>query len=364
MSKFALGFIAFALACIQGVPARAYVIRSGFTDGCHEWITANAFFDSALVDFATADRVVGTQSDASRDLSNLLNERVLGGTLSQSQSFVLFSLVVGVRDVDTWGGSVTDIESQRQIHADPRPRGQYVHALRAPEDDEPDGTRNTVAGTRAVIAEVLSAAIDASRKPEEEQLVSVPITLDFYGRFDVEVWEPGLLLGRAVHALQDSFSHSIRSTDGLRQIVHALNFVDAIYTSFDEPRDGIAHSRHLDRCFEDESLELTEAARSASVLLFDAFLRARAGDDAATEALLDEWLVHQDCDLNDPECVDPKWLEAARTDPSRPLLPEALICSAHPRTDRSADVSMVGWVLLGLFAALAMRRRSNGRDEA
>lgn len=364
MSKSLLSFVAILSVWIQGAPARAYVIRSGFTDGCHEWITANAFVESALLDFATPDRVVISEADASRDLSDLLNERLLGGTLSQSQSFVLFSLVVGVRDVDTWGGSVTDIESQRQIHADPHPRGQYVHALRAPEDDEPDGTGNAIAGTRAVIAEVVSAAVDASLKPEEEQLVSVPITLDFYGRFDVEVWEPGFLLGRGVHALQDSFSHSIRSTDGLHQIVHVLNFVDAIYTSFDESRDGIAHSRQLDRCFEAQSLELTDAAQSASVLLFDAFLRVRAGDDPATEAVLDEWLVHNDCNLNDPECVDPKWLEAARTDPSKPLLPKALICSAHPLADRGADVSMVGWVLLGLIAAHGTRGRSSRRDEA
>jgi hypothetical protein len=271
-------------------------------------------------------------------------------------------LVVGVRDVDTWGGSVIDIESQRQIHGDPHPRGQYVHALRAPEDDEPEGTRNAIAGTRALIDELVSAAVDASRKPVEEQLVSVPITLDFYGQFEVEVWEPGLLLGRAAHALQDSFSHSIRSTGGLREIVHVLNFVDAIYTSFQESRDGIAHSRYLDKCFEADSLELTEAAQRASVLLFDAFLQARAHDDGAIGAVLDAWVAQADCELNDPDCVDPKWLEAARTDPSRPLLPKGLICSAHPMTDRSADLSMIGWLWLGLIAVYWTRRRSSRGD--
>lgn len=364
MSKLALTFIAVLLICMQAMPAKAYVIRSGFTDGCHEWITGNAWMDSRLSDFATADHVVVPEGDVWRQLAGLLTERLLGGALPETQSFVLFSLIVGVRDVDTQGGSVTDLDRQRQIHADPHPRGQYVHALRAPEDDEPHGTRNAVAGTRAVIDEIVAAAVEASRKPAEEQIVSVPMTLDFYGRFDVEVWEPGFLLGHAAHALQDSFAHTIRSADGLHEIVHVLNFVDAIYTDFRESRDGIAHSRHLDRCFSTGSLELTEAAEAASVQLFDVFLRARAGDEEATGALLDEWLSQADCDIDDPDCVDPKWVEAARTDPSRPLLPTGLICAAHPVTERSADVSVVGWLLLGLIAARVTRRRTCRPDEA
>ncbi|HET6416746.1 MAG TPA: hypothetical protein VFG22_10665, partial [Polyangiales bacterium] len=238
------------LAWMQAVPVGAYTIQSGLTEGCHERITAEAFV--AFLDDPAWAEVVVPEGSTWRSLAAplnrwLLDEGLIQEDLSEPQLFVLFSLVVGVRDPDTNGRSSSDLATQRSIHGNPRPEAQYVHALRAPEDDEPDGSQAALTGTRALIRQSFADAVVVWREPSEAQISTAPITLDFYDLFGVEVWQPGFLLGKTAHALQDSFAHTIRSdATALRTIVHVLNYVDAIYKDFNESRDGIAHSRHLD----------------------------------------------------------------------------------------------------------------------
>ena len=348
-----------ALTWFPTAPASAYTIQSGLTEGCHERITAEAFV--AFLGDPAWTEVVVPEGDTWRKLARplnrwLLDEALIQEDLSEPELFVLFSLVVGVRDPDTNGRSSSDLVTQRSIHANPRPEAQYVHALRAPEDDEPEGSAAAVAGTRELIRETFSKAAAAWGEPSGAQISTAPVTLDFYDLFQVEVWQPGFLLGKAAHALQDSFAHTIRSDAlDLRRIVHVLNYVDAVYKDFDESRDGIAHSRHLDQCDAPDVDALREAADASMEDLLAVFLQSRAGDSGALDDLLDEWLtLEEGCDLENDFCDNAPALATARQDPTDPVLPEWMTCSARIETAPGAWVSVAG---IGLLLALATRLR-------
>lgn len=346
------------LAWMQAVPAKAYTVKSGFTEGCHERITAEAFM--VLLDDPRWPEVVVPGGNTWRNLARPLNQwlfdqALIDEALPEPQLFVLFSLVVGARSPDTDGRSVSDLSSQRSINLDPRPEAQYVHAIRAAQDDEPEGSQNTVTGTRASIRQSFSGAAAASLEPAEEQISAAPFTLDFYNLFHVEVWQPGFLLGEAAHTLQDSFSHSIRDEIDLGQILHVLNYVDAVYTHFNESRDGIAHSRHLDRCDAAELRELRDAVDLATEDLLDAFLRTQAGDESALDDFVDEWVTFQEgCTFENDFCGN-KWVAEARKDPTSPILPNWMICSAGVGPARATWI----WAMAAsILVVLAARRLS------
>jgi len=343
------------MAWLQTVPASAYTIQSALTEGCHERITAEAFV--AFLDDPAWAEVVVPEGDTWRKLALplnrwLLDEALIEEDLSEPQLFVLFSLVVGVRAPDTNGRSSSDLATQRSIHANPRPKAQYVHGLRAPEDDEPGGSQAAVTGTRASIRQAFSDAATAWRESSEAQIAIAPVTIDFYDLLGVEVWQPGFLLGEAAHALQDTFSHAIRSEAlDYTEIVHVLNYVDAIYKGFSEARDGIAHSRHLDRCDAADVGALREAADLAMGDLLSAFLQTRAGEATAIDDLLDEWVTLQEgCTFDNDFCDNATGVALARQDPTGPVLPKWMTCSARADAAPSTWVSVAAiWVLLALM---------------
>jgi hypothetical protein len=350
-----------ALAWIQAVPASAYTIQTGLTAGCHEKMTAEAFV-AFLDDPAWAELVV-PESDTWRKLARPLNRWLLDEALIQEELrdpelFVLFSLVVGVRAPDTNGLSTTDLATQRAIHASPLPDAQYVHALRAPRDDEPEGSQTAATGTRALIGRSFFAAIDAWGQPSDAQIYMAPVTLDFYDSFQVEVWRPAFLLGEAAHALQDSFAHSIRSeASDFRTIVHVLNYVDAIYKEFDESRDGVAHSRHLDRCDETDVVGLKEAGDLAMEDLLAAFLQSRSGDTATLDDLLEEWMtLEEGCSVENDFCDNAPALATARKDATGPILPKWMTCSAENPAPSGTWGSVAA-----VFFMLALSTRLSGR---
>jgi hypothetical protein len=350
------------LAWAQAVPANAYNVQTGLTEGCHERITAKAFL--AFLDSPAWAEVVVPEGETWRDLARPLNRWLLDAgliqeDLSEPQLFVLFSLIVGVRAPDTNGHSTSDLATQRSIHANPRAEAQYLHALRAPQDDEPDGSRRAVMGTRASIRRSFSDAAAAWREPSEVQISTAPVTLDFYDLFPVEIWLPGFLLGEAVHSLQDSFAHTVRS-DALdfTKIAYVLNYVDAIYKSFEESRDGIAHSGHLDRCDSDDLGALREAGDLATEELLGALIETQVGDASAVDDFLDRWVTLQEgCTFENDFCGNPSGLAAARMDPSGPILPKWMSCSARVEPDASTWASVA---CICLLLALAARLARHG----
>ncbi|MEO0322266.1 MAG: hypothetical protein AAF447_04880 [Myxococcota bacterium] len=349
MTRAPLLFATLALAAPS--PAAAFSIASGFSEPCHEVLSAQAFDDVALT-LPTA-RIVVPRGSGWRRVGRFVLETVgVDPTgLTEVEFFVLTSLLVGVRSPDTEGHAILNLESARTIHTNPNAEEQYAHALRGLDDDGVAGDEAAVAGTRARILEEVAEADAAIRRPPEEQLLRTQLYFDFYGLVDLDVWAVAFHLGRAAHALQDSFAHTIRDEhDDFRRVLTVFNFVEAVSGTLRESRDGLAHSDAMDQCSE-ETADTRAAARRATGELFVAAREVFLGRDAdAVESVLDAWLRYRPgCSVADEFCDNGRWLRLARQDPSEPFL-----CSA-------AGVP-AGWIAsqlapLGVVLLLVRRRR-------
>lgn len=345
-----------ALGC---VPARAFTISTGGTPGCHETITAQAF-QAFLLDLPLGN-LVPPEDDVWRDLADFTLQQfnVDPRRLTEAQKFLLVSLIVGVRSPDTDGHSVSNLENLRRLHADRSPEGQYLHALRAVDDDGRPGDAAAVEGTRAAVraafAEVarLSPTISEANVSEAPYL-RAPFYLDFYGRFEVTVLASAYHLGRAAHVLQDSFAHTIRAEAyDLRKIATVFNYIEAITYDFDRGRDGRPHSDSMDDCT--ESTALADAASRATVDLFLAAREVLLGrDPEAVEHVLDRWLTFApECDAANGYCGSQRWVELAEDAETEPYIEAMFDCASAPSGDGRAP----GAPWLGLVGLWWLRRR-------
>lgn len=348
---------ALLLAALCVTEAAAYSLRTGVSETCHEKITTQALLD-VLSGLDPDDRV---PLPTSRTWDRLSKAIVAAQGLAErypqiaepQPRLVLISVLIGVRSPDTEGHSVFNLDGLRRLHADPSPEGQYAHALRGPDDDGPAGDLAAVEGTRRAITELVEGIAAAVARPPEDQIITAEIYLDFYGLVPVEVWEPAYLLGRAMHAVQDSFAHAVRSDD-LMRVVHVLNYVDAIAGDLHVATDGLAHSDLMDTCDEDgPTAPMVMMATQATGELARAVLRrVNEADRQALPGFLDRWLTYE------PGC-DPAgtcnsaWIEVARKEPTGPYLAEILGCRASPGGGPGA-----GWLLLLCLPLL--RRRAIG----
>lgn len=313
-----------ALAVIASLalvtPARAFTIGSGISEGCHERISAQAF-RRFLATFQTKNRSIKLHRRWQR-LSRKLAQVAGMPELDDKQAFVLLSLIVGVRSPDTNGHSISELSSLRGIHADREASGQYAHALRGSGDDYDEGNVAALQGTRRLIVDAVDHVITSTAAPWEQQFGHAPIYFDFYGVVNVPVYLPAYYFGRAAHTVQDSFAHTLRDdASGLHQIVHVLNYVEAISDAYVERRDGVSHSHGMDSCG-DEMRPRVEAATQATLELLQTAIAVRdAGDHAALAAYLDRWFtLHTGCYVQNQMCENPRWLAVARRGPTGPYL--------------------------------------------
>lgn len=342
--------------------AAAFSVGTGFSDWCHERITVDAY-DDEFWRFPR-ERIPLPDDEVWRDLADALDDRFGLPAEEPEYRFVFLSLVIGVRHPDTEGHSIANPGALRTAHASPE--SQYPHALRAPADDGPAGDLSALAGARAALEAELEQARAALALPAADQIRPATIYLEFYGWVDVPVWAPAWHVGVALHVLQDSYTHTLRSAD-LRTVLHVLNYADAIAGGLDEARDGLPHSKAMDRCTGDAA-PLAEAATAASI---DFLIAVREelgfGRGGVIAAVLDERLAWQPgCDAGNAYCGTP-WLTLARREPTRPYLEEALGCSAAPfalpigaggpANGRAALLPL----LLGGAALLAARGRAAAR---
>lgn len=317
----ALASLLALVACLSSAaPTHAFTIGSGVSEGCHEKISAQAF-RRFLATFEAKRRTVPVHRRWQR-LSRKLAEVAGMPELSDNQAFVLLSLIVGVRSPDTNGHSISELSSLRSIHADRGRAGQYTHALRGAGDDYDEGNAAAIWGTRRLITEAVEHVLTSLRAPIVEQFGYAPIYFDFYGVVNVPVYLPAYYFGRAAHTVQDSFAHALRDdASGLTQIVHVLNYVEAISDDYVERRDGVSHSNGMDSCTE-EMRPRVEAATAATLELLRTTIAVReAGNQAPLVAFLDRWFtLHPGCDVTNQMCQNSRWLAVARQGPTGPYL--------------------------------------------
>jgi len=325
--------------------ARGYTYASPAAAGCHEAISIAAL------------RSVRAELQTAAPLATGGDDWLWIGELplhlpAAARDLGTASLVVGVRDNDLKGKHGLDVSALARVHGDPDTQAE--HCLRRPEHDEPSGSAAALADCRAYIrgrfAAALDGGLDARGYPDPEARRAVAVYLEFAGESRVPMPLFYVELGRALHALQDSFAHALRSDDGLR-VRGLLNWVDVAAEHLDEARDGPAHRAALDRCEQLDSLQelrLRHALAASSALLriaHDPALDAQA-KLARADLLLDRYLSFEPgCGAERGFCDAPE-LRYPAAEPG---------CRGAPGRSGSPDGSpaLLGWLLC---AALARRR--------
>jgi hypothetical protein len=340
----------FGLICLAPRRAAAFTIESYATQGCHERVTADAWrrtresLPEVTADLPSSGDDEPLMNDLPFELPDAL--RSIGPT----------SLLLGVRDNDVKDNGSNDLEAIGPTASDPALQDE--HCLRAPEDDEPNGSRNAVARCQSFIREKLLAALDgldADGKPDARKRTSFRVALAIRSKVDVSVPTFFLEAGRGLHALQDSFTHTFRDPEQPVRIRTVLNFVDYTGDTLHEDIDGPAHASDLDRCDDPDELRTerrelaTEASAVALTALLDPSLN-RAKKLQAIDQMLDDYVAFDDS----AQCSsENQWCDA----PERQYGSPRLSCASAPGP-RSNSALLA---LLSALGVLAVARRRRAR---
>ena len=107
------------------------------------------------------------------------------------------------------------------------PLAQREHCLRRAENDEPSGSEEALADCRASFIEAarhaILAGLGADGSPDLTRRTILDVQLPLTGAMRVQLPTFYVYLGQALHTLQDSFAHTLRTPDQ-RRITVLLNW--------------------------------------------------------------------------------------------------------------------------------------------
>jgi hypothetical protein len=326
--------------------ARAYTIDNVFSRGCHEEITTAAL-RTVRGELATAAPLPTTEDEQALvgDLQFIPAEdmRDLGGA----------TLLIAVRDNDLKGRGSTDLTQLAAVHGNPN--GQEEHCLRSADQDEPTGSASAVAAcrtfVRARIVEAISG-LDGAGKPDPTKRTSLTLRLSLRGQVDAPLPTYYVKMGQAIHAIEDSFTHTYRTPDE-KQITVVLNWIDKVNGNLVEARDGPAHAAQLDRCDNADALRTTRRALAteAAAGVLRATLDPQMTADlkmAAVDTVLDAYMAYK------PDCTfDNNWCDA----PERQYA-DSSNCGCHVGKNYGGSRAMFP---AGIVAILTVVRRARRR---
>jgi hypothetical protein len=282
-----------ALASAVTRDAAAYTIETALTQGCHESISTEAL-RRVRSTFTLGLPLPSTDSNDAPLVDDLpfavpSDMKDIGGA----------TLLIGVRDNDIKNLSTTALDQLAQLTADSAT--QREHCLRAIDEKEPDGTRRAVADCRAFIKEKLMAALDGllpDGSVDVHARDSLDIVFALRGEYSVNLPRFYLRMGQAIHAIQDSFTHTFRNPLDQHKIHVTLDWIDYSENKLDEAEDGPPHMTELDRCDDPDDLRAQkhvlaiEASASALHIGLDPTM-TRDAKSAAFDALLDTYVAYE-----------------------------------------------------------------------
>ena len=344
----------FALTALGASQARAWQIEDPIHEPCHERIS-----QAALTRAGYVETPVPLQGDDARLRDNLEFD-----ASRYDANIYALSLVLGVRNADTHGGA--DFSFGNNANAANADDDQRAHCLRNKSQDGPAGDAAALADCRAWITALYWQALaslneDGNVAPDAR--ADAKVATAFQGSVSYPLSGFYYFAGRAIHAVQDSFTHSFRSPDGHR-IQHVFNWSDQVSCTMAEARDGHGHETVLDDCKDGDpsSAERFELSTVASAELLTALTepgsRAERADRIA--AFLESWMSYEpDCTLENDYCESPvyDWLrQSGRSDQN--LCDGPLGCQSTGPSPSPLAPSR-GLLVAGALAlaALGLRRR-------
>lgn len=242
--------------------AHGFSVGTVATTGCHERITLDGLRAAGAVpDFAhvtAADRTL---------------LQALPFTVEGSWDRATLALLIGIRDNDFHGVAAADFAGLSEVHFSPAL--QHEHCLRSTREDGAAAAREALARCRAFIVGELRRAAYAAPGVTERAVVALTDETT-----EVELPASSLHLGRALHALQDSFAHSMRSDD-LATVRSVFNYVDPnVGAGYSSARDGQVHLSEYDGCEGGAAGGRAAAATRASAEVISALENSSASPEA------------------------------------------------------------------------------------
>jgi len=273
--------------------SRAFQIETPVTTGCHERITRAAASAAGFPVIADAPRPTEDQHRAMDDLTFTLDDRNVWS----------MALLLGVRSNDLRDNQPIDVARLVHIHNDPD--DQPAHCMRRIEHDGPEGDAQALAACRAFIVGELETAGLLDETLDLAATEATPLYLAFRGRATIALPRFAYRLGRALHALEDGYTHVFRNpeTDAVR---HVGNWVDTVIPATYRPAvDGYHHVGILDDCERSDPRQRGRVARvtAAATRVLAAIGDPAPGRRARVEAALERSLVIEDgCTLANRYC--------------------------------------------------------------
>jgi hypothetical protein len=340
-SRLSWQFVAagLSLVALPGTAA-AFQTESAATDGCHEKLTARAWnavreeVPETTAPLASRGDDAALIADVPFSVPNALDH--IGGV----------TLLLGVRDNDLKEHGPTDLKNLAPEASDPET--QHEHCLRAPGQDEPGGSAEAVESCRTYIRDMLLSSLeglDEQGVPDTRKRETLKVSLAIRGEIDVGVPIFFLRAGRALHALQDSFTHTFRR-ENTGKITVVLNWVDYTNDTLDEAVDGPPHASELDVCDDPDEIraERRQLAQDASSEALKAVLEpgSISTKEAAVESVLDRYVAYDDT----ADCsLDNNWCDA----PERQYGSPTLGCAYGGALPRGGLVALAPLLGLGLL---------------
>ncbi len=343
MRTSAVVLTAVLAVAIPGI-AHGYTIHNTLGVGCHETITSQAL-RAVRLDLATAAPLATTSDEQA------LVDDVQFTPEGDMKDLGAATLLLGVRDNDLKGRGSSDLSQLAEVHGNPD--GQQEHCLRGPNEKEPGGSEAAITACRAFIRTRALEAIDgldAAGMPDLTKRTTLQVHLSIRGGVDAPLPTYYVRIGQAMHAVQDSFTHTYRTADELK-ITVVLDWLDAVNGSVNESVDGPAHSTLLDHCDDADALRKRrrELATEASAALLRATLDPKQTHDqkvASVDAMLDKYLSYS------PGCTSQNnWCDAPENQ-----YKDSASCGCQVG-NTGASVGAVASGLLLVIAAAARRAR-------
>ena len=293
--------------------AHAWTIGSQLDySGCHERITTEAF-RATRAKFATAPLIPPTT-----DESALIDAVQFVPPADFVHDLAAMSLLLGVRDNDLKGNNALDSLQLVQVHGNPAT--QEEHCIRSASDDGTPGDAQALVRCKSFIHERIAQALEglaADGTVDPNNRLELAVYVSFAGRIHPMLPLTYVRLGQAAHALEDSFTHTFRSSDGI-EVVSVSNWIDYVSNAgANEAVDGPPHLSALDQCSSADPLVVRnfKNATTAATALMEITLDPTMTNDAklaAVDALSAQWLTYQKgctlankyCDAHEPNVVD------------------------------------------------------------
>jgi hypothetical protein len=227
--------------------ASAWQVSDPIHHSCHERISAAALAQVGYVQ--TPPPLTGPDAD--------LRNGLQFDAAPYDANIYALSLIIGTRWPDSQGEPSFDFYKLSNVHN--APGDQASHCLREESDvgAEPGDTR-ALTGCRAQIATLYWQALatldptTGAVDPDERTLQ--PEFLPFLGKTQIPVSGFYFFAGRAVHAIQDSFTHTYRRMDGGdagHKITSIFNWASQVRGDLVEAENGHGHETILDDCEDD-----------------------------------------------------------------------------------------------------------------